>query len=92
MRELTKEVKSISRDIIMDKCNSKEPSHIVTIADFNNWVIDRYESFAGKEYVKAGLLSRGYEVCKRKEATHYSKLTVKGEDVSELNFWLRSIK
>ena len=82
------DVKEVSSSIIIEKCNSRETNHELTICDFTNWIIDRFDSLAGKKYVTKVLNSKGFSVCKKSEATHYAILTQKGSDISELNLWL----
>jgi len=82
------EIKEVSSNIIMDKCNSKAPEHEVTISDLSNWIIDRFDSFTGENYILSILFTKGYIKCKKAKATHYASVTKKGSDISQINIWL----
>jgi len=86
------ETKALSEDIIKEKCNKKQCDHETAICNFSNFIIDRFDSHTGKQFIKNMLLLKGYEVCKKKEANHYAIVTKKGSDYSELNLWIRSVQ
>jgi len=90
-KQLSIEVKELSNSIIMDKCNSKEiPVRNVFICDMNNWIVERYESIADKNYIKKNLSNKGFSVCKKSEATHYLSVCKSGSDISEFNLWIKN--
>lgn len=91
-KSLNTETKSVSEEIIKEKCNQKQCEHEVTICNFSNYIIDRFDSYSGKQHVKNILLSKGYEVCLKRDASFYAIVTKKGSDHSELNFWMRQIQ
>lgn len=88
----TKESNEVCYDIIRQKCNSKEMEHEVVICDFSNWMVERFDSFSGKNHVSKILASKGYMVCKKRDADHYAEIHKKGCDASEFDFWLCSSK
>lgn len=91
-KSLNVETKSLSEKIIKEKCNKKQCDHETIICNFSNFIVDRFDSHSGKEHVQSVLLSKGYKVCKKKEADYYAIVTKKGSDCSELNFWMRSVQ
>lgn len=88
---LISEMKDLTKSIMQEKCNGKQAEHEITICDITNWIVDCFDSHAGKSYVKSILLSKGYDICKKSESTHWATLTKKGCDNSELSFWLKLI-
>ena len=87
-KQFSKEVSELNSSIIMDKCNSKAPEHIIVICNFNNMIVERVDSYSGKNHVKSVLSKMGYEVCKRSEANHYAEVCLKGNDKSDFHFWI----
>jgi hypothetical protein len=90
-KSLSVETSKVATQMIMDKCNSLGYKHESVICDMSNWVVDRFESHSGKDYLKKVLLSKNYEVCKRSEASGYISIFKQGQDKSELTFWIRQI-
>jgi len=90
-KSLKEETNKVNRQIIMDKCNSAEAQYELFVCDFSNWIVVRCDSHNGKDYVKKLLKIKGFEICKKKDADHYSSLQKKGSEFSVLNFWLRKI-
>lgn len=82
------EIKELNSSIIIDKCNAKPCEHEVTICNMSNMIIDRFDSYFGKNYIKKTLESKGYIQTLRSKSSHYAVVTKKGSDSSLLALYL----
>lgn len=88
-KQFTNEVKELNSSIILEKCNSKAPEYRVYICNMSNIIIDIFETHFSKEVIKKQLQMKGFEICKRKDATNYVSTCKTGSDTSDFNLWLK---
>ena len=88
-KQFTNEVKELNSSIIIDKCNSKAPQYKVYICNMSNMIVDVFETHFSKDMIKKQLQIKGYEICKRKDATNYISTCRIGSDISDFNLWLK---
>lgn len=86
----TEEGSNLSKDLIIDKCNSVEMKYELTIADMSNYSI--YNSLThGGNYVFSLLYSLGYKKCLKREASNYAVVSKVDNERDQYCIWINKI-
>ena len=83
-RAMKVQIKQQVKDIIQSKV--MEESHYLVIADFTNWIIFSQMCHGGDLTIKNILNAKGFGVCKKSQADHYSLVEFQGK---QKTYWLK---
>lgn len=89
-REITKEVREISKDIIIGHCNGRElPLFWMMIVGKDYWIYEKWQDLADYKKFLDHVSASGYEKCLRRDASHYA-LFCEGPNAKSI--WIRKIQ